>query len=252
MTKNINALIIDDEKNSRETLKGLLKKYCQNILICGEAASVEEGVNKIKKLNPDIVFLDITMPDGKGFEVLERLQEIDFEVVFTTSHDDYAIKAFEFSAIHYLLKPIKYKELQEAVKRFEKVKEEIETEQLKVLTDNLNNNKPEKIILPSSDGLSIIEIDRIIRCESYNNYTTFYLNDKEKILVSKPINNYQTILEDLNFVRIHSKHIVNLCYIKKYVKGRGGYVILLDGTNVDVSEGKKKDFLSRLNEYARS
>jgi len=252
MTDVINTVLIDDENDSIIILEKSLAKFCEGVVVAGSAGSVAAGVKLIDNLRPDLVFLDISMPDGEGFEVLERTEFKDFSVVFITAYNEFAIKAFKTSALHYLLKPINSSDLIEAVNRYRNFKKTDEgfDEKIKVMTDTLNG-KQQKIILPTADGFTVVELDNIIHCESFNNYTTFHLKEGKKLMVSKPINNYEDILSDLQFVRIHRSHIINIKYINRYVKGRGGYVIMENGVSIDVSEGKKKDFLQKLSEYAR-
>lgn len=251
MGNKIQAVIIDDEKNSIITLTKLIEKYVPEVEIIATAQSVESGIDTIDSKQPELVFLDINMPDGDGFEVIENTNYNDYDVVFTTAYDEYAIKAFEFSAVHYLLKPIRGKELKEAVKRYHELQKDLDIKtKANVLNENIHS-KLEKLILPTSNGLIIINLDDVIRCESSNNYTTFFLVNKDQIVVSKSINNYEQILQDSHFARVHNKHLINFKYIKKYVKGRGGYLIMENDTQVDVSEGKKKDFLNKLNDFAR-
>ena len=252
MKNKISAVIIDDEKKSILTLSKLLEKYCPQVMVSGTAMNVTEGVKKIDEVKPELVFLDITMPDGDGFDVLQLVEHRSFEVIFITASDQYAIEAFEFSALHYLLKPINYKELISAVERFEKLRKGgMLHEQVNVLRQSLTNNH-EKIILPSFEGLNMIDLDQIIRCEADDNYTHFFLLNKKRLIVSKTLNSFDKILSDIHFFRIHNKHLINTRYIKKYVRGKGGYVIMEDGSNVDVSASRKKDFLQYLKEYARS
>jgi len=252
MEDKIRSVIIEDEKNSLEALSALIDKYCPNVEMIGTANSVKSGIKIINELEPDLVFLDIAMPDGDGFEVLENVDFKYFEVIFTTAYDQFALKAFEFSALHYLLKPINFKELQEAVSRYKKIESEDEfNNKIQVLQNNLSS-KQTKIILPSLEGLNIIDIDNIIRCESDNNYTIFHLINKSRIVVSRSLNNFERLLSEKNFVRIHSRHLVNLKYIKKYVKGRGGYVIMEDGSEADVATSRVKDFMARLKMVAKS
>ncbi len=249
----IRTILIDDEKSSLIILEKLLEKNVPEVEIIGKAQSVAEGIKIIDELKPDLVFLDISMPDGDGFEVLEKVDYKDFGIIFVTAYDQYAIKAFEFSALHYILKPVKAEELVEAVNRYKQSKSSASDiiEKLKYLNLNLGE-KPTKLILPTSSGMHIIDFDDIIRCESSNNYTTFFLKDGKKIVVSKSIQTYEKLLKDSHFCRIHNKHIVNLKYIKKYVRGRGGYVVLANGEQIDVSEGRKKQFLEKLSHYTIS
>jgi len=252
MEEKIRSVIVEDEKNSKEVLMALLEKYCPNVEIIGTADNVESAIKEIDEKQPELVFLDIAMPDGDGFEVLEKVEHKLFEIIFTTAYDQYALKAFEFSALHYLLKPINFKDLQEAVARYKKVESEIEfDEKVQVLQHNLSNQQT-KIILPSLEGLNIIDIDNIVRCESDNNYTIFHLLNKTRIVVSRSLNNFEKLLTDKNFARIHSRHLVNMKYIKKYVKGRGGYVVMEDGSHADVATSRVKDFMMRLKTVAKS
>jgi len=196
-----------------------------------------------------LVFLDINMPDGEGFNVLEQVSHRDFEVIFTTAFDTYAIRAFEFSALHYLLKPVDESDLQSAVARFESRREHHLDDKIKVFNNN-NQSVHKKILLPSSEALNVVDIDDIIRCESSSNYTTFYMKNNEHIMVSKSIGNYASLLSEFFFVRIHNKHLINLKYVKSYVKGRGGFVIMQDSSEVEISEGKRREFMDKLSQYA--
>ncbi len=245
--KKIRTVLIDDEKNSLIILSKLLERKCPQVEIVATGQSVAEGIDIINEHKPELVFLDISMPDGEGFEVLEKIDDTALEVVFVTAYNQYAIKAFEFSALHYLVKPVTGDQLKEAVDRFEEAVTEDITEKIQVLNSNIK--KLDRLILPTSSGLNIIQLNEIYRCESSNNYTTFFLTNNKKIVVSKSIQVYEKMLSNSGFCRIHNKHVVNLKYIKKYVKGRGGYVVLTNDKQVDVSEGKKKNFLKELTEF---
>lgn len=252
MENKIRAIIIDDEKKSILTLTKLLEKYSPEISIIGTAENVAEGVKTVNELQPELVFLDISMPDGDGFDVLQLVDFHDFEVIFITASDRFAIRAFELSALHYLLKPINYKELQDAVGRFIKLrKTNMMHEQVNVLKQTLNNEH-QKIILPTAEGMHIIDLDDIIRCEADDNYTHFILQEEKKLIVSKTLSVFEKILSDLNFARVHNKHLINLKHIKQYIRGKSGYVIMNDNSNVNISENKKNEFLAKLKEYARS
>ncbi len=249
MEKKIRTVLIDDEKNSLIILQKLIETHTPQIEVVATAQSVEQGIKTIEENEPELVFLDISMPDGDGFEVVEKAEFKNYQVIFSTAYDHFAIRAFEVSALHYILKPVKQEDLIEAVNRFESTKGEDITERISVLS-NVLKETPSKLILPTSNGMHIINVEEIVRCESSNNYTTFYLLDKKRIVVSKSIQIYEQLLEKSNFCRIHNKHLVNLKYIKKYVKGRGGYVILNDDSQIDVSDGRKKNFLDKLSEFA--
>lgn len=252
MDEKTRTVIVDDEKTNILTLKNLLDKYFPEIAIIGIANNVSEGVDIINETKPDLLFLDISMPDGDGFDLLAKVSFRSFEVIFTTAHDQYALKAFDYSAIHYLLKPIEFSELSTAINRYNQVKAKgTLSARLSVLKDNLHNSV-QKIIVPSLEGLNIILVDDIIRLEASDVYTIFYLTNKRTLVASKPLNSFEKILADKPFSRIHAKHLVNLNFIQRYVKGKGGSIVLEDGQEIDVSVRKKNDFLLQLKEYARS
>jgi two-component system LytT family response regulator len=252
MEQKTKTIIIDDERTNILSLKGLLDKYFPSIDIIDTAKNVAEGVASIDHHHPDLIFLDISMPDGDGFDLLSKVEFRSFETIFTTAHDKYAVKAFDYSAVHYLLKPIDYNELRKAITMYKEVKLKGSiSARLSVLKDNLQH-KQEKIIVPSNDGLNIILIENIVRLEASDTYTEFYLSDGRKLLASKSLNNFEKILSDQAFSRIHSKHLVNLKYVQRYIKGKGGSVLLDNGDEVDVSVRKKNDFILALKGYARS
>jgi two-component system, LytTR family, response regulator len=252
MEAKTRTIIIDDEKTNILSLKNLLEKYFPGIELVTTASNVAEGVAAIDEHKPDLIFLDISMPDGDGFDLLTRVEYRTFEVIFTTAYDQYALKAFDFSAVHYLLKPIDYTELRKAINRYNEVKmKENLSARISVLKDNLEHQY-KKIIVPSNEGLNILLIDDIIRLEASDNYTYFFLTNGRKLLVSKPLNNFEKLLTDQDFSRIHSKHLVNLKYVLRYIKGKGGSVVLENGDEVDVSVRKKTDFIEALKGYAKS
>ena len=223
----IKAIIIEDEKMSRETLRHLLDKYCPEVEIVAEADGYRKGLEEIRKHPPDVIFLDIQMPDGSGFRLLEELEVIDFEIIFTTAFDQFAIKAIKYSALDYLLKPIIPDELIEAVKRVEKKKaESIKKRSLEVLPENVRSQ---------DEGSQKI----IIRCESDNYYTYFFFVDGRKLLVSKTLKENEELLSQHNFIRPHKSHLINIKYIKSYIRHDGGYILMTDGTHVPVSRRKK-------------
>ncbi len=252
MDEKTSTIIIDDERMNILTLKNLLVNHFPEIDIIATAKNVAEGVEVIDKFHPELIFLDISMPDGDGFDLLSRVSNRSFEVIFTTAYDQYALKAFDYSAIHYLLKPIEYAELRIAINRYNEVKAKGNiSARLSVLKDNLTS-KYQKIIVPSNEGLNILLIDDIIRLEANDAYTEFYLTKGRKLLASKALNNFDKILKDQQFSRIHAKHLVNLKYVMKYIKGKGGSVVLGSGEELDVSVRKKNDFINELKEYAKS
>ena len=246
----IRTLIIDDEMKSQATLHKLLEKYCTGIEIVGFAHNVKSGVESINELNPDLVFLDISMPDGDGFEVLQQVKSRNFEVVFTTAFNDYAIKAFQFSALHYLLKPINYIELQAAVERYKENHKDLNlNEKIQVLFDSLNNQN-KKIVLPTSNELKVVEIEKIVYCKADSSYTHFYFIDQNPIIVSKTLSNFEELLPPTIFCRIHNKYLINLNFVSNYVKGRVGKVILVNNEEFEISDGRKAEFLKRFKKIA--
>ena len=252
MAEQIRAVLVDDEDNSLEALEILLNKYCPEVTVEGRAQSVEEAIETVNEVKPEVLFLDIALPDGQGFEVLDAVTYTEFEVIFTTAYDQYALKAFEFSALDYLLKPINAEKLKQSVERYLEIRGEAKTgERVSIFKDSMKNLN-ERIILSSMDGFEVYKIADIIRCEANGSYTTFFIKEDKKVVTSKTLNNFEKLLEDMPFARVHSKHLVNLNYIKKYISGRGGYIVFEDGTQVDVSERKKKDFIRLMKDHARS
>lgn len=241
----MNAVIIDDEESGRKAVKNYIVKYTPDLKIIAEADNVKNGLYSILSNKPDIVFLDINMPDGTGFDLLEKLPYINFKIIFITAYEQYAVKAFKYSAIDYLLKPLNPDDFIAAIK---KLKSENKLEEIEQKVELLLKNKIklEKIALPTSSGLKLIYLSDIIRCESDNNYTFFHLKNKTKLLVSKTLKEYDKLLTDEGFYRCHKSHLVNVNYIKEYLNGEGGSVILEDGSHVDVSRRKKEGLIKLL------
>lgn len=236
----ITALIIDDEPGARKTLRDLLAAHVPEIQLLDEAANITDGAALINRYAPDLVFLDVQMPDGTGFDLLSNLHEINFKTIFVSAFDSFAINAFRYSAIDYLLKPVDQNELIRAVEKL-KAHDEQRNQKIKVL---LGNRKAiEKIALPSVEELFFVKPDEIIRCQSDNNYTRFFLKSGQNILVCKTLKDYEELLEPLGFFRIHKSDLINLQYLKKYKRGEGGMVTLDDGTQLEVSRRRKDDFL---------
>lgn len=213
--------------------------------------SGEEAIKKINELKPQLLFLDVEMPHMNGFQMLEQIPKINFEVIFTTSYDQYAITAFKFSALDYLLKPVDREELQRAVQKVIKKITPPVSQQLEILLQKINQPTAavQRIALPTMQGLEFVPVDSIIRCSSNNNYTEFFLADKKKLLVSRTLKEVEDMLADHSFLRVHNSYIVNLNAITRYVKGEGGYVVMTDGTNVDVSRSRKDFLLQKLQPY---
>ena len=245
----INAVIIDDENAGRDILSDLLAKHCPQVKVLAEAGSVAAGLETIKTHRPALVFLDIEMPDGSGFDLLERARNVDFDVIFITAYDQYAIKAFRYAAADYLLKPVRPQELAEAVNRvIDKRSTKTTTESLGVLLQNIKqpSNELKKIALPSVNGFTFIQVHDILRCESTSSYTTFYLTTKEKITVSRSIKEYEELLPADKFFRVHQSHLINLAHIKKYIKGDSPQLVMSDDTIVPVARRKKDELLQKL------
>lgn len=244
----ITAVIIDDEKSARETLSGLLKTYCPGVEILGTANSVEKGVELIVEQKPELVFLDVKMPFGSGFDLLERLPDITFEVIFTTAYDQYALKAIKFSALDYLLKPINVAEIKAAVKKVRESKNQhLLNKKLETFIENITakNKQLTKIVLPMSEGFKVVEVQEIIHCQSDGNYTNLFLMDGSKILSSKTLKDFDELLIEYNFFRIHQSHLINLNSVKHYDRGRGGQVKLSDGSTVAIARSKKAEFIEQ-------
>ncbi len=245
----IKAIIVDDELGARESLSKMIEKNCKQIEIVAKADSMKAAYDTITALNPDLVFLDIEMPNGNAFDLLEKFKQINFNIIFTTAYDHYAIKAIKFSAVDYLLKPIDPEELVTAVERLEnKLGQKTELDkQFKTLLSNVRpENKLKKVGIPDGDGLVFINLSDIIRCDSDGNYTYFILTSGKKIIASRTLGEYENLFSDESFFRVHRSHLINLEHVKKYIKGEGGYVIMSDNSQVEVSRRNKNDFLEKL------
>ncbi len=238
------VVLVDDEKHALETFEWELKQCDMDIEILGMFDNPKEALVFLQKNEIDVLFLDVEMPFMNGFELLEALGDIDFDVVFTTAYDQFALHAFQVSAIGYLLKPIDRGELMSTLEKIDQSSMGKTTqEQLELLAKRLKGDN-QKIALPSLEGLEFVNIEDIIRCQSDSNYTNIHLEGPRKILVSKTLKQISELLKEGPFYRVHNSHLINLKKIKNYVRGDGGYVILEDGSEIDVSRSKKKDFLS--------
>jgi two-component system LytT family response regulator len=247
----LKGIIIDDEPYCCDILAAMLESDCPELQIAGICDNGPDGLNAIKKHSPEIVFLDVEMPKMNGFEMLEQLPSVNFHLIFTTSYDQYALKAIRFSAIDYLLKPIDRDELKRAV---QKVKDRIQVpipQQLEILLEKIRYPaKPiNKIALPTLEGLHMVPVDDIISCESDDNYTNIQLKNGKKMLVTRTLKDMEEILEQHSFIRVHRFYIVNLNEIEKYVKGEGGYLVMSDGTSIDVARNRKEPLLKKLLPY---
>lgn len=251
--RKIKTILIDDEPRGLSSLQKLLQMNCAEVDIVSCCSSAEEAKEKIDGLHPELVFLDIAMPETNGFELLRKLPVIDFEIIFVTAHNNYMTQAFHFSAVDYLLKPVEDDLLAEAVKRAGKrIEEKTGSQQIETLLYNIQNkNAPQKIKLciPSLRGFQVVEINEIIYCEASSNYTNFHFANRPSICASKPIHEYEELLADCNFVRVHKSFVVNLEHVKEYIRGEGGSVILSNNNEVEVSRRKKDMLMTRMKEY---
>jgi len=236
----LKTIIIDDEADAIESLTVLLSDFVEGIDLEGSAKGIEEGFQLINKCKPQLVFLDINMKDGTGFDLLNRFEEVPFQVIFVTAYDQYAIKAFKYAAIDYLLKPIDLQELRNSVERVTNLKQISATSNYQFVKSVYKDPFPAKLALPNLEGFDLVEIDKIIRCEGQNNYTTFMLDGGKKFVVSKTLKEYESILIQHGFLRVFQSHLINTKYIQRYIKGRGGTVIMSDGVHVPVSRDKKE------------
>lgn len=245
----LRAIIVDDEQSSQETLAKLLEIYCSEITITGFANNVEQAFTLIKEQKPDIVFLDVEMPNGSGFDLLALFDNIPFEIIFVTAYDQYALKAIKFCALDYLLKPVNAEELIKSVQKLSNKKvEELTQLKFRTLLENLqvHNVLDNRIAIPCKDGMEFIQVKEIVRCEADGRYTAIFLKDKPSKLTTQNLKEFENLLEQHQFFRVHHSHLINLNYVNRYRRGEGGYVIMDDGTSVDVSRRKRDLFLERL------
>ena len=249
------TILVDDEEKSVRALSTLLQRYCPEVEIIGEAGSATRAVEIIEEMKPELVFLDILMPDGTGFDVLEKCRDRSFDVIFVTAFEEHSLRAFQFSALHYLLKPLNFQDLQAAVKRFRgKISREEETERdhrIDIARKAFNHKTSENIVLSSIDGFTVVKIGEIIRCEADSNYTKVYFTNGKTFLASRNLSHFEDLLSGLFFVRAHHKHLVNLAHVKRYIKGRGGFVEMADGVQIEVSARKKDEFMEQMAGFAR-
>jgi two-component system LytT family response regulator len=246
----IKAVLIDDEMHCLDTLNMLLSDYCPAVQVSAHCQSGKKGLEAIEKINPELVFLDIEMPLMNGFELLEKFDTIPFSVIFTTGYDQYAIKAIRFSALDYLLKPIDPKELVGAIHKVQVQKARPSAEQFRMLMDQIRHkeNNLHKIAIPTLDGFELIMVDQVVHCEASDNYTHFYLKNGSKITVCRTLKEIEEQLEEFSsFLRIHHSYIVNLNEANKYIRGEGGYLVMNNGSTINVSRSRKALLLKKFN-----
>lgn len=243
----IRTILIDDENNALEVLEILLKKYCENVEILEKCNGGKAGIDAIKKHQPDLIFLDIEMPHINGFDVLTATRDYQYKVIFTTAYNQFAIKAFKFSAIDYLLKPIDFEELKEAVNKISKLKNHsVFEENLQKLMSQFQKPKEKRIALPVHNSLQFFDFDEIIRIESESNYSHIFLTEKRKITLTKTLKEVEEKFGEQDFFRVHQSHFINLNYIDKIYKGENAYLVMKDGTQISISRHRKEEFLEAI------
>lgn len=246
----IKALIIDDELHCIQRMASLLNQFApETVYLSASATSVEEGIQAIRDHAPDLIFLDVQLHDKTAFDLLGQLPLRNFNIIFTTAYDQYAVRAFRFSALDYLLKPIDADELMQAIRKHALEKEKKDTkEKLEALLHNVKSlhSTTKRICVPVMTGIAFIQIGDIIRCQSKVNYTTFYLKDQPNMVVAKTLKEFEELLSEFNFFRVHNSHLVNMAYIKSYNKGKGGYITMTDNSSIEVSTRRKEEFLKKL------
>jgi two-component system, LytTR family, response regulator len=241
----LKAILVDDELNSLQNLQYKLQEYCPSVRVVAQTQNPEEALRLIQQHKPDVIFLDIEMPRMSGFKMLEQIPEVDFEVIFITAYNHYAINAIRISAFDYLVKPVSIEELQQTIDRLEISTVKKTRERAELLKKNLANPKSQEdhIALPANDGLEFIQIKQIIRIESSSNYSKVILQNAQQLLVTRQLKDFEELLQDYRFYRVHHSHLVNLNYIAKYVRGEGGQITMRNGDIIDVSRRKKEVFL---------
>jgi two-component system LytT family response regulator len=250
--ETIKAIIVDDEKNNRITLAKLIEKFCPQVSIAAECDSVDAAISALENTAADVVFLDVEMPAKNGFDLLAHYNyNFPFEVIFTTAYSQYAVKAFRFSALDYLLKPVDPEELIRAVHKLTvKKSEEIKNKQFHLLEQKIGNKElgKKQLAISTLEGIYFTSLDEIIHVDADSSYTKIYLVSGDMIMSSKPLKYFEELLEDYDFVRVHQSHIINLKHIRRYVRGDGGQVIMMNGTEIEVSRRKKDDLLAKISD----
>lgn len=242
----IKTIIIDDEKNARVTLRSLLNTFNKKVKIIGEAYDVENGLLLIAESKPDLIFLDIKLKKATGFDLLKQLPNLQAEVIFVTAYDNYAIKAFEIAAFGYLLKPVQHSELAKIIERFEsKQRKDFIKNHTQVLIENFDENRIKKLVVQNVNGFKVIPFEHILYLQGEINYTRIFLVNGEKILTTKTLKEYDLLLSEFGFFRIHQSHLINLSFVQEYIKGDGGEIIMINGDMLNLSRRRKQKFLTR-------
>jgi len=241
------VLIIDDENRTRELIAKMIDSFGLDVKAIPEGENVQSGIEAIQKHQPDIVLIDIQMPDGTGFDVLRSIENKNFEVIFITAHEEFAIKAIKFSALDYLLKPVDTNELRSALeKALVRLADNAEPHQFEALQKNILPNEKRRLVLKTQESVHVVELDQIIRCEADRNYTSFFLQDDKKILVSKTLKEYEILLTGYNFLRVQQSNLININYVDRYDKKNGGAVVMKNGAEVPLSPAKRELFFKKL------
>jgi two-component system LytT family response regulator len=248
----IQCILIDDERNALEMMEWLLKTYCPEVEIVAMCNSAQQGIEAIREHKPDVIFLDIEMPRMNGFDMLEQFDKLTFDVVFCTAYDQFAIKAFKYSALNYLLKPVDPDDLKATVARIEERKSMPTREQLQLLMQHIHQpakSTPQRIALTTNDGMIFVPTADIIYCEAESNYTTVVLQGGRKVIVSKVLKDIDEALSGPDFCRVHSSFLINVNRIKKYVRGDGGYLIMDDDANISISRNRRQEFMELFSKF---
>jgi two-component system, LytTR family, response regulator len=253
MKKKLITVVIDDEPDAVDFITSIIAEYCPKIEVTGKAHNITDGVRIIKQIRPDLVFLDIEMPNGTGFDLLSQFPDKNFDVIFITAFNHYAIQAIKYSAVDYILKPINIEEFIESVNRVINKRNTANTAgsvQYEALLENLRTIRPTRLVIPTSDGREYLNPDTIIRIEADRSYSWFFLHDKRKILVSRHLKEFQDLLNDRNFFRPHNSHLINLEFVRKFIRQDGGYIEMTDGSQIPISRNRKDLFLSHMSRYS--
>lgn len=252
MNKSLKTIIIDDEPDAVDFISSIIGEYCPSLLVTGKAHNVTEGVDVINEKKPDLVFLDVEMPNGTGFDLLTHFPDKDFDVIFITAFNHYAIRAIKFSAVDYILKPININEFIEAVGKVISKRNERSyqpNDSVRILMENLRSSTPSRLAIPTADGMEYLNPRDIIRIEADRSYSWFFLNSDRKILVSKHLKEFQELLGDRYFFRSHNSHLINLKFVKKFIRKDGGYIEMSDGSQIPISRNKKDIFLAHMAKF---
>lgn len=252
MKHRLITVIIDDEPDAVDFISTIIAEYCPGLEVKGTAHNVKDGVSLIREIKPELLFLDVEMPNGTGFDLLTHFPEKDFDVIFITAFNHYAIKAIKYSAVDYILKPININEFIESVNKVVHKRKTMPAGNMsdfESLLENLRSSSPTRLVIPTSDGREYLNPKEIIRIEADRSYCWFYLTDKRKILVSRHLKEFQDLLNDRNYFRPHNSHLINLDYVKKFIRHDGGYIQMTDGAQIPIARNRKDIFLAHMSRY---